>query len=103
MSSPGMFRYCDAKPRSMGHQRFQTSMCVQAWSECVDTNRGEGHNFTEECRDATLDLQKCMEEHRDYYRDFMLDSEPGQGPDGVITAEPETGNADHPEKTGTLK
>ncbi|BDA43303.1 probable cytochrome c oxidase subunit 6B at C-terminar half [Coccomyxa sp. Obi] len=71
-----------------------------AWSECVDTNRGEGHNFTEECRDATLDLQKCMEEHRDYYRDFMLDSEPGQGPDEGITIEPETGNADLPEKTG---
>ena len=30
---------------------------VQAWSACVDANRGDGHNFTEECRDATLALQ----------------------------------------------
>ena len=46
---------------------------VQAWSACVDANRGEGHNFTEECADATLALQGCMEAHRDYYKDFMLD------------------------------
>ena len=46
---------------------------AQAWSACVDANRGEGHNFTEECRDATLALQGCMEAHRDYYQDFMLD------------------------------
>ena len=30
--------------------------------------RGDGHNFTEECRDPTLNLQQCMEEHRDYYQ-----------------------------------
>lgn len=39
----------------------------------MDANRGEGHNFTEECRDATLGLQACMESHRDYYKDFMLE------------------------------
>ena len=39
----------------------------------MDANRGEGHNFTEECRDATLALQGCMEAHRDYYKDFMLE------------------------------
>ncbi|CAK0780794.1 hypothetical protein CVIRNUC_005177 [Coccomyxa viridis] len=43
------------------------------WSKCVDTKRGDGHNFTEECRDPTLNLQQCMEEHRDYYQDFMMD------------------------------
>lgn len=40
----------------------------QDWSKCVDTKRGDGHNFTEECRDPTLNLQQCMEEHRDYYQ-----------------------------------
>lgn len=66
----------------------------------MDTNRGEGHNFTEECRDATLDLQKCMEEHRDYYKDFMLDSEPNQGPDEGSTPEADTAPSDEPEKPG---
>ena len=41
---------------------------LQDWSKCVDTKRGDGHNFTEECRDPTLNLQQCMEEHRDYYQ-----------------------------------
>lgn len=60
---------------------------LQAWSACVDAKRGDGHNFTEECRDATLDLQKCMEQHRDYYKDFMLDSEPdGWGPEDTPDA-----------------
>lgn len=99
MSSSGNPKSVDAKPAS---KDGQASLCVQVWSECVDVNRGEGHNFTEECRDATLDLQKCMEEHRDYYKDFMLDSEPEQGSDGGLKAEPETGNADQPGKTGTL-
>ena len=40
----------------------------QDWSKCVDAKRGDGHNFTEECRDPTLNLQHCMEEHRDYYQ-----------------------------------
>lgn len=34
----------------------------------MDSKRGDGHNFTEECRDPTLNLQHCMEEHRDYYQ-----------------------------------
>ena len=41
---------------------------VQAWSKCVDAKRGDGHNFTEECREPTINLQHCMEEHRDYYQ-----------------------------------
>ena len=40
----------------------------QDWSMCVDAKRGDGHNFTEECRDPTLNLQHCMEEHRNYYQ-----------------------------------
>ena len=32
---------------------------LQAWSVCVDANRGEGHNFPEECREPTLALQVC--------------------------------------------
>ena len=34
----------------------------------MDAKRGDGHNFTEECRDPTINLQQCMEEHRDYYQ-----------------------------------
>lgn len=32
-------------------------------------------DFATRCRDATMALQKCMEEHRDYYRDFLADAE----------------------------
>ena len=35
---------------------------------CRCQKRGDGHNFTEECRDPTINLQHCMEEHRDYYQ-----------------------------------
>ena len=34
----------------------------------MDAKRGDGHNFTEECREPTINLQHCMEEHRDYYQ-----------------------------------
>ena len=76
------------------------SCYTQAWSACVDTNRGEGHNFTEECRDATLDLQKCMEEHRDFYKDFMLDSEPPQGPDEGSAPEAKKAVSSETEESG---
>ena len=45
-----------------------TCAMAQEWSKCVDAKRGNGHNFTEECREPTINLQHCMEEHRDYYQ-----------------------------------
>lgn len=41
----------------------------------MDNKRGEDKNFAEECREETLALQRCMEEHRDYYRDFILEAD----------------------------
>ena len=32
-------------------------------------------DFAIRCREATMALQRCMEEHRDYYRDFLADAE----------------------------
>ena len=32
-------------------------------------------DFATRCREATMALQRCMEEHRDYYRDFLADAE----------------------------
>jgi cytochrome c oxidase subunit 6b len=52
-----------------------------AWSKCVDDNREGGKDFTEECRDATISLQECMLEHKDYYKDFLGEdtSDSGKG------------------------
>jgi hypothetical protein len=41
----------------------------------VDSERSEGRNFTEECAERTGALQTCMEAHREYYEDFLFDSE----------------------------
>jgi hypothetical protein len=60
----------------------------------VDANRGEGHNFTEECRDETVALQRCMEQHQDYYKDFMLDPDAegsGEGAQGKPEGSQEAG------------
>ncbi len=32
-------------------------------------------DFATRCRDATMALQKCMEDHREYYKDFLADAE----------------------------
>ena len=39
---------------------------LQAWSSCVDTERTEGHDFTEECRQTVCQLAalcSTCEEH----------------------------------------
>ncbi len=41
----------------------------------MDSERSEGRNFTEECAERTGALQTCMEAHREYYEDFLFDSE----------------------------
>ena len=59
------------RPCNAYDELVRTEQCGyawQAWSKCVDAKRGDGHNFTEECRDPTMNLQQCMEEHRDYYQ-----------------------------------
>lgn len=41
----------------------------------MDSERAKDENFTEKCAERTGDLQTCMEAHREYYRDFLFDSE----------------------------
>lgn len=39
----------------------------KAWSKCVDDERQDGKDFTEECKDRTEELQKCMVSNKEYY------------------------------------
>lgn len=47
--------------RVLGTQHLQMVGAVlgQAWSECVDSQRAGGQDFTEECAERTGALQAC--------------------------------------------
>ena len=49
----------------------------EAWAACVDAARGDGGDFAETCRVATLELQACMEHNPAYYGDFIVRDEEG--------------------------
>ena len=55
----------------------------EAWAACVDAARGDGGDFAETCRVATLELQACMERNPAYYGDFIVRDESGEGGEGV--------------------
>ena len=40
-----------------------------------DSRGDHALDFATRCRDATMALQKCMEDHREYYKDFLADAE----------------------------
>jgi hypothetical protein len=44
-------------------------------SEGGESASAAAPDFATRCRDATMALQRCMEEHRDYYKDFLADAE----------------------------
>ncbi|KAL0053564.1 hypothetical protein WJX82_007575 [Trebouxia sp. C0006] len=43
------------------------------WSKCVDDERKQGTDFTEECREVTTSLQNCMMSNKDYYKPVLED------------------------------
>ncbi|KAL0034556.1 hypothetical protein WJX79_008188 [Trebouxia sp. C0005] len=47
----------------------------QEWSKCVDDERKQGTDFTEECRERTASLQNCMMSNKDYYKPVLEDGE----------------------------
>lgn len=54
-------------------------------------------DFATRCREATMALQRCMEEHRDYYRDFLADA------DEAVAGKMEGGEGDKEEEEAEKK
>lgn len=47
----------------------------QAWSKCVDEERKQEKDFTEECRQETADLRDCMLRNKEYYAPVLEEEE----------------------------
>lgn len=45
------------------------------WSKCVDDERKDGKDFTEECKDKTESLQNCMLSNKAYYAPVLEDEQ----------------------------
>ncbi|KAI3438161.1 hypothetical protein D9Q98_000598 [Chlorella vulgaris] len=55
------------------------------WSKCVDHERDAGTDFTEECREKTMALRRCMMQYEEYYKPLLEEEEEMMAEQTLVT------------------